>query len=116
MTHWTIDGELTVLDATIAQLGEHSYLGPWLANVRHDVRRDMHNDIMPSASLAELRTFASELDARRLCMDERERALRARELAIEDRAVVVAQRESESKRASETIRTIAVRLLREVTP
>lgn len=44
--------ELAVLDQAIARLGEHSYLGPWLAAVRGEVERDIRSDwalsVLPS--------------------------------------------------------------------
>ena len=40
--------ELLRLDATIRDLGDDSYLGPWLKTVRHEVERDINSDIFPS--------------------------------------------------------------------
>jgi len=36
--------ELAALDRFIAQLGPHSYLGPWLADNRLDIERDITSD------------------------------------------------------------------------
>lgn len=45
--------ELTILDAAIKKLGSDSYLGPWLANIRHEVERDITSDYFPAITLAD---------------------------------------------------------------
>lgn len=66
--------ELSTLDVAIEQLGEDSYLGPWLRQVRDSVTSDIRSDIFPTitiaacqdacaASLAEARKAAEEIVA-----------------------------------------------------
>jgi len=43
--------EIAALDKFIAQLGTASYLGPWLADARAEIVRDITSDIAPSAQL-----------------------------------------------------------------
>jgi len=51
--------ELAILDRTIAELGDRTYLGPWLASVRAEVesslRADYLPELLPSAALATAR-------------------------------------------------------------
>ena len=44
--------ELEIITATIGQLGEKSYLGPWLLSVRHELEAMIRADTFPSVSLA----------------------------------------------------------------
>jgi len=43
--------EVAALDAFIAKLGPHTYLGPWLADQRDAIVRDIATDILPSPML-----------------------------------------------------------------
>ena len=43
--------EVAALDAFIAKLGPNTYLGPWLADQRDEIVRDIANDILPSPML-----------------------------------------------------------------
>lgn len=47
----TKDLEVAALDAFIAKLGPHTYLGPWLADQRDAIVRDIVNDILPTPLL-----------------------------------------------------------------
>jgi hypothetical protein len=47
----TKDLEVAALDAFIAKLGPHTYLGPWLADQRDAIVRDIATDILPSPML-----------------------------------------------------------------
>jgi cell division septum initiation protein DivIVA len=53
--------ELAVLDKAIAELGQASYLGPWLASVRHDVERSIRGDIGPALLPSEATVAAHEI-------------------------------------------------------
>jgi len=52
-------GELAILDSAIRQLGEDSYLGPWLAQVRAEVENCIRSDYFPELTLggAEQKSF-----------------------------------------------------------
>ena len=45
--------ELSIINETIAKLGENSYLGPWLLSVRHELEAMMRADSFPCISLTE---------------------------------------------------------------
>jgi len=47
----TKTNEVAALDRFIAELGPHSYLGPWLADQRDAIVRDIACDILPSPLL-----------------------------------------------------------------
>jgi len=53
--------ELAIISAAINKLGENSYLGPWLASIRHELEAMIRADVFPCISLAE-----AEADARRV--------------------------------------------------
>ena len=44
--------ELNIINQAIRDLGEQSYLGPWLLSVRHELEAAMNADMFPSVSLA----------------------------------------------------------------
>ena len=43
--------EIKLLDDTIKRFGPHSYLGPWLAEIRDELVADINNDLTPTAML-----------------------------------------------------------------
>ena len=45
--------ELEIITETIAKLGEQSYLGPWLLQIRHELESMMRADSFPCISLTE---------------------------------------------------------------
>ena len=53
--------ELEIITATIGQLGEKSYLGPWLLSVRHELEAMMRADSFPCISLSEAREDALKI-------------------------------------------------------
>jgi len=53
--------ELKILDKAIAELGAQSYLGPWLAEVRAEVEREITSDCMPTPTLRETREQCNRL-------------------------------------------------------
>lgn len=53
--------ELEIITATIGQLGENSYLGPWLLSVRHELEAMMRADSFPCISLSEAREDALKI-------------------------------------------------------
>jgi hypothetical protein len=56
--------ELNVLDAAIAQLDpEHTYLGPWLRQVRHEVEALMRSDRLVELTLRESEEYCRLLKA-----------------------------------------------------
>lgn len=60
--------EIEILDATAAQLGPHSYLGPWLTDSRSSIVADIANDVcidVPMPGAARREALAILEDARR---------------------------------------------------
>ena len=53
--------ELEIITATIGQLGEKSYLGPWLLSVRHELEAMMRADRFPCISLSEAKEDALKI-------------------------------------------------------
>jgi hypothetical protein len=53
--------ELEIITATIGQLGEKSYLGPWLVSIRHELEAMMRADSFPCISLSEAREDALKI-------------------------------------------------------
>jgi len=53
--------ELEIITATIGQLGEKSYLGPWMLSVRHELQAMMRADSFPCISLSEARENALQI-------------------------------------------------------
>jgi hypothetical protein len=53
--------ELEIITATIGQLGEKSYLGPWLLSVRHELEAMMRADCFPCISLSEAKEDALKI-------------------------------------------------------
>ena len=53
-----------MLDGAIKQLGADSYLGPWLAQVRSEVERDIRSDIFPQITLKDSVDEGNRLIAR----------------------------------------------------
>lgn len=47
----TKTNEIALLDTAIKSFGPHSYLGPWLADIRHGLVADITNDLTPHAPL-----------------------------------------------------------------
>lgn len=72
----TKNAELAILDEAIAKLGKQSYLGPWLADVREHVERDIRSDLPVSATLSESQAFAAGIvsDAREYAAEIRANA------------------------------------------
>ena len=54
--------ELAVLDGAIAQLGPHSYLGPWLTSVRAEVVANIASDIAPTMLPSEAHARARDIE------------------------------------------------------
>ena len=86
--------ELAILDATIAQLGPFSYLGPWLTQVRAELEGHLRADHFPQITLAYAaqQTASIHADAVR----EAEILARRQREAIEasDRAILAAKVEA----------------------
>lgn len=88
------NAELAILDEAIAKLGRNSYLGPWLADVRGHVERDIRSDLPVSATLSESQAFAAGIvsDAQKYAAEIRARAekdvarARADVVSMQDRA------------------------------
>jgi cell division septum initiation protein DivIVA len=55
--------ELAVITAAAAELGEDSYLGPWLTQVADELERDLRSDIVPSISLRDAARQAESIVA-----------------------------------------------------
>jgi hypothetical protein len=53
--------ELEIITATIGQLGEKSYLGPWLLSIRHELESMMRADSFPCISLTEAKEDALKI-------------------------------------------------------
>jgi hypothetical protein len=53
--------ELNIINQSIRDLGEKSYLGPWLLQVRHELEAMMRADTFPRISLAEAREHALQI-------------------------------------------------------
>lgn len=43
---WTKSEEIAFLDKIVVQLGERSYLGPWLKENRNQIAADISNDVV----------------------------------------------------------------------
>lgn len=56
--------ELAIINETIGQLGENSYLGPWLLSVRHELEAMMRADCFPCISLTESAEDAAKILAK----------------------------------------------------
>lgn len=100
----TKDQELAVLDRAIAELGRNSYLGPWLAEVRHEVERDVRNDFQPSATLAQARKGGEAI---------RERAQVAAKQILEQATREAKAKDDEARSWAERVREHARRAIRE---
>tara|TARA_R110000868_G_scaffold288067_6_gene548424 strand:+ start:534 stop:866 length:333 start_codon:yes stop_codon:yes gene_type:complete len=53
--------ELEIITATIGQLGEKSYLGPWLLSIRHELEAMMRADSFPCINLTEAKEDALKI-------------------------------------------------------
>ena len=53
--------EIDILSATIAQLGPHSYLGPWLAQIKEELAWSLRVDILPRLSLKDAAADAARV-------------------------------------------------------
>lgn len=53
--------EIEKLKRFIKEIGPDTYIGPWLAEVVEEVRRDISSDMMPTPTLAASRTTASRI-------------------------------------------------------
>lgn len=53
--------ELEILDQTIEKLGEDSYLGPWLKQVRFEVEQMVRSDYFPTLNLTEAAKQAADM-------------------------------------------------------
>jgi len=76
--------ELEILDETISKLGPSSYLGPWLSEVRAEVKLQIGSDIQPMQTLAETkllcdRQIAECQDKLRLLTEEAQRSVNVSE-------------------------------------
>ena len=56
--------EIEVLTKTIAALGPDSYLGPWLAEVKSEVERNIRSDFFPQITIADSVERGNQLIAR----------------------------------------------------
>ena len=83
--------ELEILDKTIAMLGRDSYIGPWLADVRGEVERDIRSDIAPCPTVAQSRSiFGREV----LALNEKAAKIIADASAKADKIVAAASEEA----------------------
>ena len=55
--------ELAVITAAAAELGEDSYLGPWLVQIADELERDLRSDILPTISLKDAERQAAGIVA-----------------------------------------------------
>ncbi len=68
----TKQDELNILQETINKLGDYSYLGPWLAQVKNEIEALILADMQPHLTIADAIyatkeiTFKAEQDAERL--------------------------------------------------
>ena len=53
--------EIEILEAAIAQLGENSYLGPWLKEIKAELEAQIRSDFYPTISLSEAKAQASAI-------------------------------------------------------
>ena len=53
--------ELDILDEAIGKLGPLSYCGAWLAEVRHEVARDLRSDLEPVPTIGATRRQCAEM-------------------------------------------------------
>ncbi len=80
----TKQDELDILQETIVKLGDYSYLGPWLAQIRDELAALIAADMQPHITLADAIhagkeiTFRAEQDAERL-----RQAMQAEQLRVE---------------------------------
>jgi hypothetical protein len=98
--------ELEIINETIAKLGEKSYLGPWLLQVRHELEAMMRADSFPCISLAEARE-----DALKIVKEGEKQADLIKVAALqraEERATLT---EKETERARTLIREVQNSLL-----
>jgi hypothetical protein len=75
----TKTAEVAALDRFIAELGPHSYLGPWLADQREDIVTDISRDVLPTPLLPS----AAWRKAAQIVADARESATVITNLATE---------------------------------
>jgi cell division septum initiation protein DivIVA len=79
--------ELNIINQAIRDLGEKSYLGPWLLQVRHELEAMMRADTFPSVSLsgseerARLIIERAERDAQRIANRAENKAAEIEEAA-----------------------------------
>ena len=81
--------ELAVLDEAIAQLGPHSYLGPWLKSVRAEVDANIRSDFAPTMLPSEARARAKDIeqaakDRAQEIIDQAEKTATARRKETDD--------------------------------
>jgi hypothetical protein len=89
--------ELEIITATIGQLGEKSYLGPWLVSIRHELEAMMRADSFPCISLAEAKE-----DALRIIKDGEKQADQIKVASLQR----AANRETLTERERERARTL----------
>jgi hypothetical protein len=87
----TKDQELKALDAFIAKLGPQSYLGPWLAENRLDIERDIRTDSGIDVQLP----AAARHEARGIVESAKQWADQTRRQAADRATSIVAQAQRE---------------------
>lgn len=55
--------EMEILAKAISDLGELSYLGPWLREISGELERDIRSDLYPTITLAHARAQAARIIA-----------------------------------------------------
>ena len=80
----TKDQELAIVDQVIAQLGDQSYLGPWLASIRPELEASIRSDFNPAPYLP------AEAE-RRGRVIIRDAALRADQIVTQARQTIAAE-------------------------
>lgn len=75
----TKDTEIELLDSMIKSFGKDSYLGPWFAEVRDTLVRDIRNDVCMSAPMPRIATLHGE----RIIESAKEEAAKIRKQADE---------------------------------
>jgi hypothetical protein len=53
--------EINIINQAIRDLGEDSYLGPWLLSVRHELELAIRSDLVPEISLRDTREQCERL-------------------------------------------------------
>ena len=60
-TYISKENEIAILDEAISKLGTHSYLGPWLKEVRAELQQCITSDFFPQISIKHAEARAARI-------------------------------------------------------